>query len=619
MKLRYAIIFAIIALVLSACTLAADITPPPGYVAPTPMPTLGPLFPSKAPDIQNGAAIYVEKCAACHGNTGLGDGEKGKQLPVTVAAFALPETARKASPAGWFRTVTQGNLDRFMPPFASLDDQGRWDVVSYALTLHTTAKQMENGKALFESKCAGCADKFKDQKRMAELSESDIINIIKSGEGDIPAFGKDFTDEQATAAAIYIRTLTFAPPPPTPTVAPVTKTPVAAEAGTPSALETPLEGTAQAQVTREATAVAGTGIVRGVVDNQTGKALPADVIVTLRALEHGSDPTAGPQEVFSATTTLQADGTYSFENVEVIESRIYLSELQFEGMSIQSEYSVGEAGAVEVTLQPIVLHGTSTDTSLLSVKDASMFFNFTGDGNAQVFVVYTLVNSTDKAIFVSMGNAQEIPFIKLPSGSTEIGYEATQDSASFISTDDGFGMPPSETPYGIIAFATLPKSDKIEQPFVLPVGIVNVFLPEGMTAEGDKLTDQGMKDMQGTKFQSYKADNLKAGDTLTFSTTGEPVLPAASEPAAPASKNQTLLIGIGVFGVALIIAGVWMYLRDRNRSDEDEDEDEQDEFASSEDVMDAILALDDLHRAGKISDGAYQNRRAELKDILKSE
>ncbi|MCJ7434736.1 MAG: hypothetical protein MUO77_14715, partial [Anaerolineales bacterium] len=181
--------------------------------------------------------------------------------------------------------------------------------------------------------------------------------------------------------------------------------------------------------------------------------------------------------------------------------------------------------------------------------------------------------------------------------------------------DDGFGMPPSETPYGIIAFATLPKSDKIEQLFILPVGIVNIFLPEGVTAEGDKLTDQGMKDMQGTKFQSYKADNLKAGDTLAFSTSGEPVLPAASEPAAPANKNQPLLIGIGVFGVALIIAGVWMYLRDRNRPDEDEDE--PDEFASSEDVMDAMLALDDLHRAGKITDEAYQNRRAELKAILK--
>jgi len=34
-------------------------------------------------------------------------------------------------------------------------------------------------------------------------------------------------------------------------------------------------------------------------------------------------------------------------------------------------------------------------------------------------------------------------------------------------------------------------------------------------------------------------------------------------------------------------------------------------------VMDAIIALDDQHRAKKISDEAYQKRRAELKDILK--
>ena len=44
---------------------------------------------------------------------------------------------------------------------------------------------------------------------------------------------------------------------------------------------------------------------------------------------------------------------------------------------------------------------------------------------------------------------------------------------------------------------------------------------------------------------------------------------------------------------------------------------EDDEFETSEDVMDAIIALDDLHRAKKISDEAYQKRRAELKEILK--
>ena len=91
MKLRHFIFFTIIAALLAACnfTLAQDVTPPPDYVPPTPMPTLGPLFPASAPDVKNGAAIYVEKCAACHGETGLGDGPQGKQLQVTVAPSSV--------------------------------------------------------------------------------------------------------------------------------------------------------------------------------------------------------------------------------------------------------------------------------------------------------------------------------------------------------------------------------------------------------------------------------------------------------------------------------------------------------------------------------------------------
>ena len=59
-----------------------------------------------------------------------------------------------------------------------------------------------------------------------------------------------------------------------------------------------------------------------------------------------------------------------------------------------------------------------------------------------------------------------------------------------------------------------------------------------------------------------------------------------------------------------------MYLRDRNKGEE-ADEEEDHEFETSEDVLDAIVALDDLHRAGKMPEDAYQKRRAELKDILK--
>jgi hypothetical protein len=75
-----------------------------------------------------------------------------------------------------------------------------------------------------------------------------------------------------------------------------------------------------------------------------------------------------------------------------------------------------------------------------------------------------------------------------------------------------------------------------------------------------------------------------------------------------------------VLGLALAAAGVWMYLRDRHQSQTEDDaeaEEDEAEFESAEAVMDAIIALDDLHRAKKISEAAYQKRRVELKETLK--
>ena len=622
MKLRYPIILAIVATLLAACnfTLAADVTPPPGYVAPTPAPTLGPLFPSSAPDIENGAAIYVEKCAPCHGHTGMGDGPDGKELPVTVAAFALPETAKKASPAAWYTMVTQGNLDRFMPPFASLNDQERWDVVSYALTLHTTAQQLETGKSLFEENCADCAKTFSNQEMMAALTEDQIVKMIKEGAGDVPAFGSNLSDEEAYAVAAYIRTLTFAIPA-APVADTVTETPAAAatDSGTPSAEATPLDGTAQAQVTPEASVepVAATGgIISGLVDNRTGSALPSNQAITLRVFEHGdADPAAGPQEILALEGTVNADGTYSFEGVEVLENQIFLAELEVEGLSYQSEFAVAPAGATELTLPDIIIYSTTDDFSSLKIDQNQIFFDFATEGVVQIFSVYNITNASDKTIVVSMGAEQKVPFIAFPEGAEALGYEAGQDSAAFVPTVDGFAMPPSNTPYSLIAFASVPKAKEISisQPALLSIGEVALFLPEGVEAEGDTLTDEGIQLLQTTNFHVYSASALNAGENIDFVLTGEPKDSTAVAP--DVTQNKNLLIGVGALGLVLILAGVWMYMRDNNKEEEVEEED--DEFEDSESIMDAIIAIDELHRAGKLSDEAYKTRREELKNALK--
>jgi mono/diheme cytochrome c family protein len=632
MKFCFAIIIAL-TLLLSACsfTLAEDITPPPGYIPPTPAPTLGPLYPEQAPNTQNGATIFAEKCAPCHGATGLGDGPQGIQLGVTVPAFGLPEIARPASLAQWYTTVTRGKIERFMPPFASLTEQQRWDVVAYAMSLHTTEEETAKGKQLFETNCANCStDFFKDQSKMSALSEVELARIVKQGNDQVKAFGSNLSDDDVWAVAAYLRTLPFESAPievaasaatPTLVSATVVDSSVTPEAGTPSAEGTPV-GTEQAASTNEATTVVkdGFGTVNGSIENKTSVDLPSELKITLRGFDHAADQSAGPQEVLTLQGVTDADGAFSFENVEMPLNRIFLAELTFEGMTIQSGFGVVKEGNTSVSLPPIKLYETTEDSSALLMDESRIFFEYGNDNTVQVFNVYSFHNPSDKTVVVKLNEKSEIPFIKSPEGSSGFGYEPMQDSENFISIENGFAIPPSEGAYSLIAFSSLSSAEKLEfsQNFVLPITTVTVFVPEGVTTENAQMTDLGVQALQDLNFQIYELNNIKAGDTLAFTLSGKPKEVSASSTTPEVSSNKNLLIGAGALGIVLILAGTWMYLRDRNRVKDDADEeDKDDEFESSEDVMDAIIALDELHRAKKISDEAYQKRRAELKEILK--
>jgi mono/diheme cytochrome c family protein len=627
MKFRHFALLALATVLITACnfTLAEDITPPPNYVPPTPAATLGPLFPAQAPSTENGALIFAEKCAPCHGPTGLGDGEQGIQLGVTVPAFGLPEIARPASPAQWFTVVTRGNMERFMPPFASLNDQERWDVVAYAMTLHTSEEEIAIGKELFETNCANCStDFFQDQEKMSELSEVELARLIKEGNDQVPAFGETLGGDDVWAVTAYLRTLSFDTAPvvsapqvsATPEIASVAETPFgeATPAGT-------AEGTEQAAATSEVTTVAraGFGTVSGSVENKTGVDLPSDFKVTLRGYDHGGDPSAGPQEVFSQEGTVDANGSFVFDNIEMPLNRIFIAELAYDGMELQSGFAiVKEEGNTSLTLSPITLYNKTEDISALIVDEARIFFEY-GTDVIQVFNVYSFRNPSDEIILVKLNEKGEIPFIKLPEGSSGSGYEPMQDSQPLQQIDNGFAVPPSEGSYGMIAFASVPKAKKFEltQEFVLPAAAVTVFVPEGITIKSDQATDIGVQAIQNFNFQIYEMGNVTAGQKLNLSISGTPKDSGTASTPGEATSNQNLLIGAGALGIALILAGAWMYLRDRNRGEDSGVEEKDDEFESSEDVIDSIIALDDLHRARKISDEAYQKRRAGLKDILK--
>ncbi|HEX9030062.1 MAG TPA: hypothetical protein VF823_12865, partial [Anaerolineales bacterium] len=160
----------------------------------------------------------------------------------------------------------------------------------------------------------------------------------------------------------------------------------------------------------------------------------------------------------------------------------------------------------------------------------------------------------------------------------------------------------------------------LAQSMTLKTNAVVILVPANtIQVKGDQLQDGGTRDVQGTQYQMYNGAGLNAGDTLRLTVSGG----SSGSSAFNLGSQSSLIIGVAAFGVALILAGAWLYLRNRQTrslvlaGETGAQPVAEHEAESAESLMDAILALDDLYRAGKLPEDAYQQRRAELKARLR--
>ncbi len=627
MRLRIVTWFFLLFL-LSGCTftLAADVTPPPDYRSPTPPPTLGPLYPPEAPNLERGAIIYANKCLPCHGERGLGDGPQGKELPVRVTALGLPEIARHVSPAEWYRVVTQGRLERFMPPFLSLSEQERWDVVAYALMLHTSAQEIEEGRQIFERLCTACDRQiFRQQEEMAQRSNQELFEWVTKGGPSFPAI-QGINEAEAWKVVAYLRSLSFSstavasftatpapqtstPTPvvdasePTETVVPVTPAETlasgAAEPGIMAIAPGPAEGATETSSVAQ--------VVLGRVEAMNGARLPSPLSVTLYGYD--MDPNATPLEKVRLATTLASDGSYRFEGVEMPAGRIFLAEVAVDGVRFVSPMAVASKDQSELSLPTIRVYPVTKDFSQLRISQVHIQVDV-GETQLQVFTVYSVLNPTQQAVFVKT-DGTNLPFINFPENASHTGIELSQDSAPLLNAEGGVALPPSDQSYGFVAFYILPYTNRVQLRQLFPLGSDSliVILPEGMKAQGEEIEDAGTRTFQGNVFHLFRKNGVPGGSILELTISGRPRTPSA----ATITPSQSLWMGMGALGIALIVIGVWFYFRKRNEMAE---VGEESPYETEEEVLDAILALDDLHRAGQLSDSAYQERRAELKALL---
>jgi mono/diheme cytochrome c family protein len=668
-KFIYLVIGLMGLVILSGCnfSLASDITPPPNYtpeavVAPTNSPV---IFPLVAPDPKQGAQLFTDHCVPCHGAAGLGDGPQASKLPNPVAAIGTADVARQASPSTWFQVITNGNLPLFMPPFASsLSDAQRWDVLAYVYSLSMPDKSVADGKALFQPQCAACHGEsgkgdgtkaaslskppkdLTNQSLLASLSANDLFGAITNGSApDMPAFASQLNEDQRWALAAYVRSLSFSngpasgqasaatpagpastlipvtagadtPTPDGPTQTPGTLAPTPAS-GITTAAATTAAGTTPIAATTVAAGMAGAGTINGKITFDPGVtgSLPTGLTVNLVGYD-------GMTPALTKTAPVQPDGSYTVENVDMPSGRFFMASVILDQVTFNSDVVQPQAGANALNL-PILVHATSSDASILSVDRMHIFLDFSTPGSIQVVELFIITNPTNKVI-VPAATGQAVITFQLPAGATGLQFQDGQIGKRYLATADGFGdtasVAPGAAQHQVLFAYNMAYQDKLDLslPAPLPVKAAVVLLPQnGVSVQSGQLVDGGVQNVQGSTFRVYNGSDITKGGKLSFNLSG---LPKQSTPiASPTGSSTTnLIIGGGVFLLALLLTGGWLVRSGVLKFHPVKAAEPAPRAAEDPDTLiEAILTLDDLHKEGRLAESAYQSRRAELKDRLR--
>lgn len=612
-----ALLLASATLVLGACSLAGDVTPPPGLdtlpLAPTPAPSL--TAPRQAPDVAAGEALFGERCAPCHGPTGRGDGEQAQNLPVPPAALADPSIARAAIPDEWYTLVTVGRLDRFMPGFTSLNDADRWSVVGYALSLGLEPASVAQGEQIFAVACSDChGDDGRGSEAGSDLTEPALqaerslqmfFEAVSVGVADeMPGFEASLSDEERWAVASYVRWLglqaEILAPDATATASPTPS--LATEAATTPQSGVPSPTMEAGETQPSVTAAAGTptpaaiGVIEGTITNgSAGGRVPPGLEVTL----HGLD---GETEVLTQTRTADSAGRFTFEVPDLVSGRLYVATVDYGGELYASEVAHLTSDAPAVSL-PVTVYETTTDTSSVRVDRLHILATLPGEGIVQIVELWIFSNTGDRSVVPP----EEGGGLRgtLPEGAAQLSFDEATPGERYEVTGAEFvdrrGLTPGVGTGEWVFSYVLPYDRRVDlrRSTDYPIGSIVLLVPEGVSVSADGLVDTGSREVGGDSLHTYSMGPIGAQSDFSVRFSGGGGTRALSAPAAE------WILGIGVLGIALIVAGLlWRRPRQAVRADV---------VSDADDLLLSIAALDRDFEAGRIEEADYRRRRDALK------
>jgi mono/diheme cytochrome c family protein len=506
--------------------------------------------------VEQGAVLYKEQCASCHGIPG--DMTTSPAEGVTVD-FNDPTFMSQATGLGLYQVIANGtSTDSEMHAFISkISESEIWDLTAY---LRTVSFDMSKSLAQSSSATVGPT---------ANLSTENSTQNATQGAGS--------------------------------SVTP-------AEAGTQMVSATPdLTTTPESAV----------ATVTGLITNGSGGEVPANLTIVLHGFINMSETLNQTTELkpdgsFKFTDVPLQDGIAFIISTEV-EGTVYNSDVAvYDGTTTTFElpmtvYDI-TTDASSISADRLHIFFDFTNPGIVQVIQIYIISNSSNkavvaSGPDQSILTYILPEGASNLQFDTgeIGN----PYIQTDNGFGD--PTSILPGASTYQVLYAFDMA-----YG--------KKLEIKQPINMPVGSVIVMVPDGIKASSDQLTDGGVKDVSGQSYNMYSSSNLKTGDTLTFTISGTPSGESTSSTPMITSQTSIVIGLAILGAVLILAGLFFFLRGRSHQVDPEEDleEDENDALGEDSDrLMDAIASLDDQFKAGALTEEAYQKRRAELKARLK--
>ncbi len=541
-----------------------------------------------------GKTLFSQRCVQCHGEQGKGDGPLAEQIPGELPDFTAADYAVDKSPQEIFDTITNGRMDKMMPPWGDqLSEDERWDLASYVWSLHLPAGAMDEAVKLYEQDCSSCHGSsgagveagVPDLNNPHWLSATDAQLVAAFTTDTHPDVGQlDENEQMLLASAVRRFSLGFD----------------------------------QTQVSVE-----GLGDVEVSVSNGSSGEHLANQPVRLIIFE---------QEQFVETREGETDdqGRAQFTGLPTAPTWAYVAETTYQGLTYHGE--VGQfspdSNMIEISVS---VYDPGASKEAISIDRSHWLVDISNPGFVDIGEVYAFLNTADHVYTGEAASGQEAPRvleIPLPDDAIHISVEGETLGERFIldgtTLIDTQPLPPGNTQIFLRYSLPVEKGRvTLSHPLLYPTKMLNLLAPDiGISIDAPDWQQGDPIPTQSGAFLNYSIFDLPAGamptatlngiteDILTSTTSDEPQQ-VIDRNAAPGVSGTPYLPWI-VSGLGLIVLGGgvaigWRKHRQTLAAVPDLREEQK------KALIQQIAALDDAFESGEITGDEYHKQRNTLK------